>query len=90
MKTLAASFLAVLFVAGITSCKDEVEKATECTKASEAYVTANKAYVTSPNKENCLARNTAITVYRTECENLPEGLDSLDCSIYDKVQDIVK
>lgn len=71
------------------SCKDEVDKAAQCTQATTEYKDANKAYVSSPTKSNCEARNAAVTKYREKCEQLPEGLDTIDCSKYDAFDDLI-
>lgn len=90
MKTLTTTTIFAFALAlSVTSCKDEVQQAADCTKATESLTAADKTYATSPTKENCLAVNTAISVYRTECEKLPDGHDSINCTVYD-VLDVIK
>jgi len=72
--------VAVASVAFAFSCKDEVSKATECTDAMSAYTEASSAYAKDINAENCEALNDAILNYQSKCENLPDGLDTTDCS----------
>ncbi len=89
MKTLTTTIFAFALALGVTSCKDEVQKAADCTKATENLTAANKALALSLSKEDCLVVNEAVTAYRSACDKLPDGQNTTNCDIYE-IKDILK
>lgn len=85
---LALAFASVVLVFGackstVDKVNEEVDKVTDCTKAADEYKDANAKFASKPTEENCHAQNTAVGNYREKCENMPDGIDSANCKIYD-------
>lgn len=90
MRAFSITMFALSIGLGMTACKDEVNKAAECKDAATAYTNAHSVLIKDPSEATCEARNTAIINYRTKCEQLPDGADTVNCSIKENIDGLLK
>lgn len=89
MKRTTVSLFIIAFGFGLTACKDEVDKAAECKAAATEYTNAHIALANAPSEATCEARNAAILNYRAKCEQLPDGADTVNCSIKENIDGVL-